>query len=289
MLLSKYRTFPAAFALFLAVLPAFFPASASASASLKSETERLAGEIVAGARANGTGRIAVSVFSAIGGADAAETQVIVEKICAGLAAHGEERPAAQDPRPGANAETLRAAFSADALLTGTVFKTGGNIKIMARLTDIRTGLVLLTAKAEYGDGAKGAAPVSMEIPGFPGPYPWWDSGAVPPADLRDAVSGQADSSCSDRKLRIRKLNAELADAKARYWAAKLKAPSFGLRGLRRNPGIEISDPKVRGGFYKLLAGYFGAVEPAPNAPERLTAVLDLMQEETRFLIECGLQ
>ena len=101
----------------------------------------------------------------------------------------------------------------------------------------KTGAVLLTTKA--GNGGK-----RLNIPGFSGPYSWADTGTFPqpPADLRDAVSGDRNNFCSGRNRKLAKFNSLLVEAKAGYWAEKMKEAGFASRKLGKNPGIEIRDP-----------------------------------------------
>jgi hypothetical protein len=302
--IMKTKNLKIAAVLFLAFAPVL-PAAVSAAVPDK-EINGLSREIIDYAQAHGLGRIALSGFSALGGAENEEAYSVSEKIGENLAGRNEasimgkvslEKVMAEvkHPSSGASAEAqaalLRNIFAADVMVTGTVFAAGKNIKIMVRLSDIKTGRVLLTAKAEAGKERKGsAAPASMKMPGFPGPYQWWGAAGLrpvlPPADLRDALSEHRDNSCSERKKQIAQLNAELVDAKARYWAAKMAERRFSSLTLRNTPGVEIADPRVKTEFYKLLTSYYKTGNSALTEPGRLSAVLDLLGAETHFFTEC---
>lgn len=187
------------------------------------------------------------------------------------------------------AKILQDIFAVDAAVTGTVFEKGGNIKIVARLTDMRTGKVLFTAAS--GDAAAGELSArSAELPGFAGVSVGGSPAELPrqPGDLKDAVADYKESSCSWRKIRLAQLNTELVEVKAEYWADKISEPLFRRRTGRKNPGIEIADPSVRARFYELLTGYFQAENRKSVTADKLTAVLDLMESEARFFGECGL-
>jgi len=80
---------------------------------------------------------------------------------------------------------------------------------------------------------------------------------------------------------------ELVDAKALYWAAKMKEPGFNMRSLSRNPGTEIADPEVKAKFYRLLGTYYNLETTAPPAPDKIAALTDLIEEEARFHNECS--
>jgi len=247
--------------------------------------------------ANGIERIAVLGFAGKGGVEKNETDYISEKLAACLA--GQRKPALierallekllKEARLSSSAEAARnkaadlaEIFSVDAVVTGTVFAAGGKLKVMTRLIALRTGRVLLAEQSE----------TEREWPQFPdspGLELDWDSPAwpLPPADLRDAIAEPGRESCAARKTRLSGLNSELVEAKALYWAAKMKEPGFSIRGLTRNPGTEIADPEVKARFYRLLDAYYRSYSAGPPAPDKLAAVTDLVAEENRVYDECG--
>ena len=109
--------------------------------------------------------------------------------------------------------------------------------------------------------------------------------APAPSDLRDAMAEE--DACSSALKRLRELNAKALDLKARYWAAKLKDPSFSLASLTRNPGSELQDRAARRGFYDLLAGYHaGGRAPLLTAGER-QQLEAFMKRENEVLGRCG--
>lgn len=266
--------------------------------------------IIKYAQANNINKIAVLDFTAKGGAEKNEAEYVSEKMGTCLA--GNEKPAlierallekvlkeaklssaANGPRD--NAKMLQNILSIDAVITGTVFSAGDTLKVLARLIDINTGRVLFAEEM----GTEREWPVfqettsfSMEIPGASDSDspPDWRTAALQPAapDFRDSVSDSKDNSCSGRKLSLTKLNSELVDTKARYWAAKMKEPGFNRRSLSRNPGSEIGDPETKARFYKLLATYYKAEAAMLPDPDKLSGVTDLMEMETRVSNECGL-
>ena len=249
------------------------------------------------ASANGIDRISVLGFTAKGGVEKNEADYISEKIASHLA--GREKPqlierallekvlkeaglsssaGGQDER----AEIPLEIFSVDAVVTGTVFTAGRKLKVLARLIDVKTGRVLLAGQTE----------TEREWPQFtelPDADFRWDSGtwAFPPPDLRDALSDSAANACEVRRLRLTRMNSELVDAKALYWAAKMKEPGFSVRALTRNPGTEISDPEVKARFYKLLTAYYKSENLPPPEPDKLTDLLGLLEEESSVADSCG--
>ncbi|MCX5793546.1 MAG: hypothetical protein NTY45_15205 [Elusimicrobia bacterium] len=105
--------------------------------------------------------------------------------------------------------------------------------------------------------------------------------------LRDAVADPGNS-CPDRQSRLAKLNSELVDAKAWYWALRMKTPGFSAQNLERNPGSEIADPGLKARFYKLLAFFYETGTAMPPDQERLSAVIALIKMERKVADECGL-
>ena len=249
------------------------------------------------ASANDINRISVLAFTAKGGVEKNEADYISEKIASYLA--GRKKPALierallekvlKEARlssvaggPDALARVPPDIFSVDAVVTGTVFAAGGKLKVLARLIDVKTGRVLLAGQAETEREWPQLSELSA--PDFQ-----WDSGAwaVPPPDLRDALSDDAAGDCESRKLRLTRMNSELVDAKALYWAAKMKEPGFSIRGLTRNPGTEITDPETKARFYKLLGAYYKSEALPPPGPDKLPALLSLIKEESSVADDCG--
>ena len=281
---------------FLAALAVFcgppLPARAGAQ-----DCDKAAEEILRYARANGVNKISVLGFTAKSGVDKTEADYISEKTGACLAGH--QKPALIErallervlkesrlsSSAGADAGGSRPfadIFMVDAVVTGTVFAAGQKLRVITRLIDVRSGRVLLASRSETGrEWAQYLE--SPELLTDWDPADW----ALPPLDLRDAVLDEGKAHCAERKMLLGKLNAGLVDAKARHWAAKMKEPGFSIRGLTRNPGTEITDPEVKAKFYKLLGGYYREQAPAPPAPEELSALNGLMDEERKVYNECG--
>ena len=253
--------------------------------------------VLAFAEANDINKISVLGFAGKDGVQKSETDYISERTAACLAGHkkpalidrallakalkGTRLSASAGP-DGDKARMIKQIFSIDAVVTGTVFAAGHKLKVLAKLVDVNSGRVLL---AEQSESEREWA----QFPGVPGLEPEWDDPEwpLPPPDLRDAVSGPGQGSCADRKMRLTGLNSELVEAKALYWAAKMKEPGFSIRGLSRNPGTEITDPELKARFYKLLDSYFKADYTGPPDPDRMTRVLDLLAEEKLVYDECG--
>lgn len=282
------------------IVPAFFCGlgfRASGAAEGSADFKAVSAEIVRFAAANDINKISVLGYTGKEGVEKNEADYISEKMGAHLA--GRKKPALIERAllekvlkeaslsstaggAGDKAKMLREIFSIDAVVTGTVFAAGDKLKILTRLIDLKTGRVLLAAQSE----SEREWPQFPEVPDLDFR---WDGAAFdpPPSDFRDSVSDPAQGSCAGRKLRLSRLNSELVDAKARYWAAKMKEPGFSIRALTRNPGTEITDPETKAGFYRLLGEYYKSEAAAPPGPDELPALRNLMEEETRVHNECG--
>ena len=306
----------------VACLPVL-PACLTAAGDGETAYITLSQEIIKYARTNAVNKLAVLDFEARGLAGKTEAEYVSEKMGTYLAGRNspmlieramlekvlkEAKLSSATDDPAGNAQMLQDIFSIDAIVTGTVFAEGGKLKILARLIDIKTGRVLFSDEAEtwteqpeplasFSDlqEAAGASPLyaspptagaHMELPGFADPAEG-DTFVDTAPDFRERPAASNDSSCTFRQQQLTKLNSELVDTKARYWADKMKDPGFNARGLRKNPGSEIGDPELKARFYKLLKRY-DEDPPAPPEPEQLAKVINLITYETRLDNDCAL-
>ncbi|MDP2866548.1 MAG: hypothetical protein Q8O90_09910 [Elusimicrobiota bacterium] len=258
---------------------------------------------------NSIKKIAVLEFAAKGGAGKSETAYVAEKMGVQLA--GSKivalierallekvlKEAGLSSAAGASDKTeiLRNILSLDAVVTGVVFADGDTLRVFARLIDVRTGRVLLAAEEEAGrqqPDPLGGRFEDIELPdvSFPELPAGWNPfvAAAPRASFRDAVSDPVTGSCSGRRSVVNRLNAELVDLKARYWAIRMKTPGFDRRTLTRNPGSEIGDTEIKARFYKLLADYYRDGSAARLNPEERNEGADLIKMEAPISAERGL-
>jgi len=276
----------------------FCPAPAGAAGY-----KQLSARLMKCAEANAFKKIAVLEFSSKGGVESRDAEYAAEKIGLYLAGSkktalierallervlNETRLSAAADGPEDKAEILKSMLSLDAVVTGTVFPDGKKLMVMARLIDLKTGRVLLAAEAEAGRLPAGFtdnsalllySPNASSLDRRQAPY-------AAPAGLRDALAEPEGRSCPARRLEVAKLNAELVDAKARYWAIKMKAPGFSLRSTELPPGSEIGDNGVKALFYKLFAVYFEGETPVPPEPEKIAAVFGLLKMEKQVSELC---
>jgi hypothetical protein len=278
----------------------------------------LSARIAAYAGSSGVKKIVVADFAARGGAAAAEADYVLEKLSALLAGGSapvlverdylkrimwEVRGSSAASGSAYREKMLRELADIDAVVAGSVFAAGRNIRILVRLLDAKNGAVLFSAEAETrgyrpepGNGRGAAARggvylLTSELPGIlvpESPSVW--TAAVqpsPPADLRDALSDSGAASCPARAQRLAWRNAALVDPKARYWALKMRAPGWAGRALGLNPGSELEEAETQARFYSLLAGYYKSMPAAPLAAGELGKIRELLEAEELYAADCA--
>ncbi|HCC46786.1 MAG TPA: hypothetical protein DEQ38_01515 [Elusimicrobia bacterium] len=262
---------------------------------------RLSNSIAEAAKAGGVEKLAVLDFSAKAGTERGEAEYVSEKIASGLA--GRKRPALIERSAletlikearrasavsGADADkaALRELFAVDAVVTGSVFSAGSRLKIIAKLIEVETGRVLLSREEEAErEWPQFSEMWDLDLPEF---APAGRGAPLKLSDLRDAIADNKELSCGERWKQAGEKNSRLLDAKARYWAGRMKEPGFSISGLTRNPGTEIADRGLKSKFYRLLSGYHGEEgSPRQEAAER-EEVLDLLNTEKKLMDECGI-
>lgn len=262
----------------------------------------IAAKLGAYALANGLYRLAVLDFVPGPGAGKEEAAYISGAVsdCLydALAASPEGRvrledALARDRRPAPawrqpdEADLMRNKLSADAAVTGSVAAYGGGLRIQARLTDLKTGQVLLSVQSGTVPEPVVFRGPLVELPWRPAPSPWRARGEAGAAGLRDAVSDAGQAACAGQRAALWRLNARLAEKKARYWAAKMREPGFSTGAPGRNPGIELGPPAFQKLFYALLAAYLAAEPPRGLAAGEVKEINDLLEVETGFATRCG--
>lgn len=183
--------------------------------------------------------------------------------------------------------------SADAIVIGVVFGTAEHLKIIAKMIDPGTGAVLHVIEAQ----TERLWDMVAERQGFEFDVPdmtllagmFQDEAEIPGFnDFRDAPSSIQAGDCGARRTALVARQAAALEAKAKYWALKMRDPDFSSEVLTRNPGGEISEPKLRQKFYQLLNTMFRAPEAPQLSSAEERAVNSVMEEERKLSNDCGL-
>lgn len=181
----------------------------------------------------------------------------------------------------------------NAIIVGTIFGTRDQLKIIAKMIDPLTGAVLHTVEGQterQWEIMPERPEFDFEVPDLRSIAAMFGEEDLRPelTGFRDAPAGLGADSCALRRARLASLQAGSLEAKAKYWALRLRDPGFSNSKLRRNPGGEIKDDAARRKFYALL----GSFHRAPEAPElsvaETNAVSLMTAEEKRISDECGL-
>jgi TolB-like protein len=235
------------------------------SAGAADDIKTLAKEIAGAASAHKVKRVAVVPFTGPRGAATYSGSIASERLVVQILARGEldvvERrfleKILEEQRLGVfgimdpgTVKTLGKVLGVDAILTGTVVELKAEkVEVNARLINTETAQVLAAASAKM-DKDWEDRPATEES------ATW----VVPVPELGGDDSAKAGASC---QAKVDAVESRLLDFKARFWADRLKDPSFSVRSLTRNPGTEIKDPELRAKFYQKLRQHYDDKTPSP--------------------------
>ncbi|HCC46842.1 MAG TPA: hypothetical protein DEQ38_01800 [Elusimicrobia bacterium] len=225
------------------------------------EYELLAGRLAGTARLHGLERLAVSSFTALGGAseeEARQAQLLLSEELFKLRGAGVM-----------DAEMLeklgeRGRLWAQMLVKGRLFRTGEGLVLVLKTVHLRSGRPITT--------------VQMNVPETKDP--------PAPKDFRDAPADPATAACLKAAERLRSEGRAAVDLKARRWAARLRDPGYSGSGEERLPGSEIRDYRFRQEFYALLNEYYGREEPVALTAPETERLEDYIKSESAFLRDC---
>jgi TolB-like protein len=213
-------------------------------------------------------RVAVLPFLPVAGTDTRGSMALAERITAHLSRQPgievvertllekvlrEQGLAQQGVLDGRQSDKVGRVLGVDCLLTGSILGLGdGRIEVNARLIDAVTARVLgaetLQVRRDWDESGFGGLDVVVLPPdlGEAGPLALPGEGA-----LRDALGG-GKAGCEDWEARSDRLQATVLELKARFWAARLREPSFSAHGLTRNPGSEVRSIALRQDLYRRI-------------------------------------
>ncbi|MBI4423473.1 MAG: hypothetical protein HY554_07095 [Elusimicrobia bacterium] len=244
------------------LVPALLAAPADCSARAR-DSSSLAWDLSLAASRSGRRRIAVVPFHDPVAGPCRAGAVIAERLIEHLLERGVEvversqlEGVMREHRLGSTglvdpltAKRLGRVLGVEAVISGTVVELRGDrIEVHARLIDVETARVLSasTARVEKDwrdfDTSSVWATIAPPVPFFPG-----DRGNVDWHDGLNAGPQPAQCDTADGKV---------VEARARYWALRLREPGFSAAGLRANPGSEIADPRLRQRFYSRLRMWY---------------------------------
>lgn len=227
--------------------------------------DKLADELSRLAKRTGYTRVAVLPFRpSIGGGRRGSGMALAERLVSQMAARPglqvvertlldgvlrEQRLGLEGVvRPGEAREVGRV-LGVEAIITGTFLSVGsGKLEVHTRLIDAETARILGAATAKVKEEWKQDSFWGSSVMHVPVP----DLGEAPVVGFggdgfRDAPAPL--TRCDNWEKAVSDLQSSMIETKARYWAARLREPSFSMRRLRRNPGSEIRSLSTRHKFY----------------------------------------
>lgn len=281
------------------VIPALLGSSAHAEGSYKTMAKELA---KAGLKHN-IHKVAVLPFSFIDGGSSLDGEGVAERLVTELVRSGKvdvvERGLLSKVMEEHNlmaagairrdqVKNVGELLAADAIVTGTLFVSGGKLEVHARLIEVGSGRALYASAAQFdSEWAWNVSVPNLEVPvpTFDVPVPTLDVFA--PILMRDAVAGnqEAPDNCGEAAATIEVMQRTTLGLKARYWAAKVKEPGFSRSSLTTNPGLEIADPELRAHFYDLVKSSYHEGAPKLSQSE-LKQLLQTEEKAQRLMKTC---
>ncbi len=258
---------------FAAVSVLLLAAAEASAAEAGADVQTLAKIVASAASSHKVRRIAVVPFTAPRGSGSYDGAIVSERLVIQILARGEldvvERrlleQVLEEQRLGVfgimdpgTVKALGKVLGVDAILTGTVVALKGDrVEVNARLVHTETAQVLAASSARMTKDWEDRPIMEDAASTWIVPAPRLDDGGFSPR-----VAG---TTCYSR---VDAVERRLLDFKARYWAAKLRDPSFSIRSLTRNPGSEIRDEETRADFFRKMREHYDAGTPALSETER---------------------
>ena len=119
----------------------------------------------------------------------------------------------------------------------------------------------------------------------------WTQTAAPlvieDADMEDLRDSLAETRCKDAPERVDRLESQILDLKARYWALRIKK-GINMEDVRHNLGSTITDPSLKKEFYDQMRKWFAQRDIPELDPGEVTRFVDADQEAFALRRECGL-
>lgn len=176
-----------------------------------------------------------------------------------------------------SAEKIAKILPAEAIVTGTVYEDFMSTKVIVKLVAIKTGKILAALDCEVAGQVK-----HPEIPSLDFKLPKLD--ATNPPEFRDALNDfdAQENYCSISHTELKKMQTSTIEAKAIYWALKLKDPTFSYKKLTQNPGSEIKNRSLRSIFYERLE-YWHSQNKIPQLSPMESASLDYVFKKEKYV------
>ena len=259
------------------------------------------------ARDKGVSRVAVLPLEGQGLGGSREGAVLSERLVQEIVRFGRvrvverarlpelmaERRLSQTGAMGASVRTPGAADHllqpADAVVTGSFARRGAKMRVSARLVHAQSGEILAAVEeamvwesdSDPGLGDSGSWNLVVPAPQFMAEVPQMEMDSI---QLRDAPR---EEDCSDAAERVDRIEADILDVKARFWAGQLRQ-GVSPYGLTRNPGSSISDAALKNNFYDSLRDWYYRADRPELTPRELERFQRKEAQAVDILRRCGL-
>ena len=272
-----------------ALLAALSAAALALPAGASLDIQEMAKTMAAAAGTRRIKRVAIVPFTGPRGASSFSGAVVSERLVIQILARGEldlvERglldKVLEEQRLGVfgimdqdTVKNLGKVIGVDAILTGSIIELRNEkIEVNARLINTETAQVMaadtirMTKDWEDRPIGEDMSTWIVPVPALNGDF--FKSGGV---------------TCLSR---VDEVERRLLDLKARYWAERLKDPSFTLRSLKRNPGSEIRDEEMRKHFYVMMREHYDAPARTPLLPSERAQLAKGLEEVKVLTGLCG--
>jgi TolB-like protein len=253
--------------------------AAAAQAAQAGGYRVMARELAAEARRAGVTRVAVMPFEPADGGSPRDGWNISEKLVTQLVRTGkvqalersmlralmsEQRLGQTGALDPATLKRIGRVLSADGIVTGSFTTIGREVVVNARLINTETGVIVAASERKAERDWFDLPNLFVPAPEFTVPAPEIVEEGEGAFAMRDALT---DEGCDEAAARVDRLENDILDLKARYWALRLKK-GLQLSSLKTNPGSTISDPELKQQFYDRMNAWYGqAVVPALSAAE----------------------
>ncbi|MEW6582939.1 MAG: FlgO family outer membrane protein [Actinomycetota bacterium] len=246
----------------------------------------MARELASQAKRAGVMRVAVLPFEPADGGSPRDGWNISEKLVTQLVRTGkvqalersmlrallsEQRLGQTGALDPATLKRIGRVLSADGIVTGSFTTIGREVEVNARLINTETGVIVAASERRAGRDWFDLPNLFVPAPEFSVAAPEIVEEGESAFAMRDALT---DEGCDDAAARVDRLENDILDIKARYWALRLKK-GLDLASLKTNPGSTITDPELKQQFYDRMNAWYAQPRVPPlDAAEtkRLVAV-----------------
>lgn len=248
--------------------------AAAATAARADGYKTMARELASQARRGGVARVAVLPFEPADGGSPRDGWNISEKLVTQLVRTGkvqalersmlrallsEQRLGQTGALDPATLKRIGRVLSADGIVTGSFVTLGREVVVNARLINTETGVIIAASERKADRDWFELPNLFVPAPVFSVPAPDIVEEGEGAFAMRDAL---ADEGCDEAAARVDRLESDILDLKARYWALRLKK-GLDMASLRVNPGSTITDPELKRQFYDRMQAWYAQPRVPP--------------------------